>query len=269
VYFTIQPGAAYVAPKGAWVVYPNYTNLDPGTRVSFWNYDPEERGWHIYGQGTVTPDGRQVVPDKNTRLYAFTGAMFGGNALPPDEAPAPGDDDDGDPVSLGTGLFVLSKTDLVLPDVMPLTVTRTYRPNDTVSRAFGRGTNWNFGIYLSSADPYQESTILPMAEGHHVRVAWHGLVRRRVPLGLDADPVLQPVVRWNGNGWDLEPAMVRPTCSWTTPLRGHPRPNGNSITIERQNATRRGRSCVSARPTDAGSRSHDASNRIHRRPTTG
>ena len=29
VYFTVQPGGAYVGPKGAWIVYPNYTNLPP------------------------------------------------------------------------------------------------------------------------------------------------------------------------------------------------------------------------------------------------
>ena len=80
VYFTIQPGGAYVDPAGAWVVYPNYTHLDPGTRVDFWNYDPEDLGWHTYGKGTVTADGSQVVPDPGTRIWAFTGAMFNGSA---------------------------------------------------------------------------------------------------------------------------------------------------------------------------------------------
>ena len=28
--------------------------------MNFWNYDAEGRGWYIYGQGTVTPDGKQI-----------------------------------------------------------------------------------------------------------------------------------------------------------------------------------------------------------------
>ena len=33
------------------------------TSYEFWQYDPEGQGWHVYGQGTVTPDAKQVVPD--------------------------------------------------------------------------------------------------------------------------------------------------------------------------------------------------------------
>jgi YD repeat-containing protein len=35
-----------------------------------------------------------------------------------------------------------------LPDVIPLALTRTYRPNDYISRAFGIGTNHNYDIFL-------------------------------------------------------------------------------------------------------------------------
>jgi hypothetical protein len=90
VYFTIQPGGAYVQP-GAWLVYPNYFNEAPGTRVDFWQYDPEERGWHVYGRGTVTQGGRQVVPDLGVRIYEFTGAMISGFGNPPLRWPKPGD----------------------------------------------------------------------------------------------------------------------------------------------------------------------------------
>ena len=33
IYFTIQPGGAYVQPSGAWLVYPNYQHKAPGTGV--------------------------------------------------------------------------------------------------------------------------------------------------------------------------------------------------------------------------------------------
>lgn len=76
IYFTVQPGGAYVEPQGARVIYPNYMDLAPGTRVDFWNYDPARKGWHVYGQGTVTADGKQVVPDPGVRVYELSGAMI-------------------------------------------------------------------------------------------------------------------------------------------------------------------------------------------------
>jgi len=55
---------------------------------------------------------------------------------------------DGDPVNLGTGLFVNRKTDLVLPDTIPISLTRTYRQNDSASRAFGFGATHPYEMYL-------------------------------------------------------------------------------------------------------------------------
>jgi hypothetical protein len=76
MYFTIQPGGAsihtYGPSKGAWLVYPNISTFPVGTRVQFFNYDPDGRGWHPYGMGVVTPT--HVVPEPKTRFYAFTGA---------------------------------------------------------------------------------------------------------------------------------------------------------------------------------------------------
>ncbi len=78
VYFTLQPGAGYVRNlerAGARVIYPNRRNAAPGARFDFWHYDPGGKGWHVYGQGTVSPDGTQIVPDEGVTLYEFTGAM--------------------------------------------------------------------------------------------------------------------------------------------------------------------------------------------------
>jgi hypothetical protein len=46
----------------------------------------------------------------------------------------------GDPVDVSSGLFILDQTDLSLPDVIPLTLKRTYRPADPATRPFGVGT---------------------------------------------------------------------------------------------------------------------------------
>ena len=66
VYFTIQPGGAYVhvgyGPnrRGAYVVYPNRYRAAPGSPANFWHYDPKVRGWDLYGWGEVAANGKQV-----------------------------------------------------------------------------------------------------------------------------------------------------------------------------------------------------------------
>src|SRR4029453_6828599 len=93
VYFTIQPGGAYVYPKGAgaWLVYPNYHHAPAGVQAQFFQYDPGVLGWYVYGVGTVTDDAQQVRPGPATRLYTFTGAMISGGGSPPSDQPPPGD----------------------------------------------------------------------------------------------------------------------------------------------------------------------------------
>ena len=147
VYFTIQPGGSQIIPPRAQLIYPNFIGSKPGTRIDFWNYDPTGKGWYVYGKGTVTPNGKQIVPDPGVVLYEFSGAMVGS----PDLAPLLGAIDDlfgGDPVNLGTGLIVVEKTDLVLSDILPVSLTRTYRQNDTISQPFGIGATHPYEIFL-------------------------------------------------------------------------------------------------------------------------
>jgi hypothetical protein len=174
VFASIQPGGARVIPPRARLIYPNYNNERPGKRINFWNYDPEEKGWYIYGQGTVTADGRQIVPDAGVVIYEFNGIMIGDAGNPPDKGREAGDDDeDGDPVDLSTGLFVLEKTDLVLPDIIPIALTRTYRPGDAASRPFGIGSSHPYELFLWSNNNYQEADLILPDGGriHYVRVS--------------------------------------------------------------------------------------------------
>jgi len=139
-FFTIQPGGAQVIPPRAYVIYPNFTNDPPGSRINFWNYDPTEKGWYIYGQGTVSSNGKQVIPDPGVVLYEFSGLMDStSEPHPADKYPKPGNDPGwlcrwfgiclggpngpgqpivsgptADPVDPGTGLFVYGQTDLFL-----------------------------------------------------------------------------------------------------------------------------------------------------------
>jgi RHS repeat-associated protein len=153
-YFTIQPGGAYISvsgngPRGARLFYPNTEHKGPGVPYAFWNYNADHNGWFVYGQGRVNQQGTQVVPDPGVLLYEFSGAMVGGGDPGTTQQGTPGDHSSGgEPVQLSSGLFVYNKTDLVLPDVIPISLTRTYRPNDSWSRPFGIGTTHPYEMFI-------------------------------------------------------------------------------------------------------------------------
>ncbi|MFG2217397.1 polymorphic toxin-type HINT domain-containing protein [Streptomyces sp. NPDC048685] len=160
VYFTVQPGGTTVFPKGAQIVYPNYTHEAPGARVDFMDYDPKDKGWHVYGHGQVSPDGRQVVPDANTRVWAFHGAMFNISDLVPWDLTGLKDVIDwlsGDPVDLATGRLTDSRTDLGVSDPLgSAEVNRTYWQGDTQPRAFGIGRDLSYNAFLHSEKQYEQ-----------------------------------------------------------------------------------------------------------------
>jgi RHS repeat-associated protein len=159
VYFTLQPGGAFLdgdATKPIRVIYPNYQGLPAGARASFWNYDPN-LGWQIYGEGTVSSNGKQVVPDANVgfrQIISFgMGISNAESEAKTNGPPLNGCVQGGDPVDCATGLFLHSETDLFVNDVIPISVTRTYRQNDPVSRAFGIGTNLSYNMFLYTGTP--------------------------------------------------------------------------------------------------------------------
>ena len=156
IYFTIQPGAGYVKVndptdtyKGATLVYPNTYQFKPGTVFNFWNYDADQKGWYVYGQGKVSADGRSVVPNTGVEIHEFTGAMVGAPSVAkpqgPTADPAPSG---GEPVDLSSGLFIYKKTDLVVPDVIPIVLQRTYTANDSAVRMFGKSTMQDYDMFL-------------------------------------------------------------------------------------------------------------------------
>ncbi|MEX2147141.1 MAG: kelch repeat-containing protein [Candidatus Rokuibacteriota bacterium] len=178
-YFTVQPGGAIletnpaVAASGARIVYPNTAGHPPGVEADFWSYEPQGGvRWYRYGVGRVNDRGTEFEPGEGMRVHKFT--MFA--LISPNLtravaawwanlwAAAFG----GDPVDLSTGLFVLNKTDLAIADVLPLALTRTYRPGDTVSRAFGLGANHNYGLFLYSENGFITISLV-LAGGERVR----------------------------------------------------------------------------------------------------
>src|SRR5271170_1484324 len=170
MYFTIQPGGAYLVStdgkyKGARVFYPNTGHLPPGTRYAFWNYDTDgkEPGWRIYGQGRVDKTGQEIVPDSGVEIHAFQGAMASPYSFGPFPAPAPdgGTCPTGSPVECSTGVLLQTHTDFFLPGPIPIQFTRTYRSLDgpidlmdefspTSTREFGWGHTDNYDIFLTN-----------------------------------------------------------------------------------------------------------------------
>ncbi len=207
VYFTIQPGASQIIPPRAQLIYPNFLGSRPGTRIDFWNYDASEKGWYVYGRGTVTPDAKQIVPDPGVVLYEFSGAMVGSPSMAPDWWPFSCNPCAGDPIDLATGLFVLEKTDLVLPDIIPIGLTRTYRPNDSVSRPFGIGATHPYEIFLvGDRSPYTYAElILPDGERVHYDRISPGTDFTNAVYETSTTPgsFYKSKIQWNGSGWNL------------------------------------------------------------------
>jgi RHS repeat-associated protein len=158
-YFTLQPGGAYVdgdPSKAIQIIYPNYQGLPAGTTVDFWNYDPTENGWSVYGHGRVSADRKQVVPDPSVGFRQIMAFAFA--EATPKQLPNPGPklgqcSTGGDPVDCATGIFEEGFTDLAERDVMPISVNRVYRTNDNLSHAFGVGGNlfYNMWLYFAPA----------------------------------------------------------------------------------------------------------------------
>ncbi|MFP8883822.1 RHS repeat-associated core domain-containing protein [Streptomyces mangrovi] len=249
VYFTVQPGGTYVFPKGAQIVYPNYTKEPPGTRVEFLDYDPEDKGWYVYGHGTVSADGRQVVPDTKTRVWAFHGAMFNISDWAPFDSSWFADAFDwlsGDPVVLASGTLTDSRTDLAVADPLgPAEVTRTYWQGDTRKRAFGTGRDLSYNAFLHSKEYYQEVDLyLPGGKAVHYE---------RTSDGTSfTDAVFEPTnappgsgfhgttIAWNNDGgWDL---TFRDGSVWVfpqyAPLKEIRDRHGNTTKLTRRSGTK-------------------------------
>ena len=119
----------------------------------------------------------------------------------------------GDPIDLGTGLFVLSKTDLVEPDFLPLNLTRTYRPNDPVSRPFGIGATFPYAMFLRSTQQYQQADLVLSDGGrvHYVRTS-PGTQFNDAVFTATSTPTIfyNSTIAWNGSS--RKPTAARPAA---------------------------------------------------------
>jgi RHS repeat-associated protein len=280
IYFTVQPGGAYLkvlnpgnGPSGARLIYPNGFNFKPGMPFSFWNYDADARGWFIYGEGKVSADARNIIPDPGVVLYEFTGAMVGSPngakkaACLGDSCPA-----GSDPVSLATGQFIYNKIDLALSDTLPISFTRTYISDDSLSRAFGIGATHAYDMFMvGDTFPYTyQELILP--DGGRIRFdrisagssfdsavyihsssdsAFYGAV-----LSWNLDPSLPgawKLVLKNGTIYSFPDAMnsTNPFCQAVIQIMDR---YGNKIKLDRTPKTNSPSSCVLTKVTSPNGR---------------
>jgi RHS repeat-associated protein len=275
VYFTVQPGGSYVFPDGARIIYPNYLHQPPGARAEFWNYDPEDKGWYVYGHGTVSADGTQIVPDPGVKVYEFSGAMINDGNTPPPNGPKCSfwatlfsGCRDGDPVDPQSGLFTSQTTDLYLPGPMPISLTRVYRQNDPNARSFGLATNFTYGIFLHSENQYQEADLV-MPDGakvHYVRTSpGTGFADAVFESASTPGPFYKSTIAWTNQprGWNLtlKDGTVY-VFGENAPLQAIRDRYGNQITLTRTNGQSGNITQISATGGRWIKLTYDTSNRI-------
>jgi YD repeat-containing protein len=111
-------------------------------------------------------------------------------------------------VDLHTGRFILRQTDLFVPDIMPLSLTRTYIVWDHHSRAFGVGGNHPYDICPTGTRFPYTYTNLNLED-------WYQVYMPRASKGTGyADAVFRhsqtssefygAMISWNGNGWTMK-----------------------------------------------------------------
>jgi hypothetical protein len=141
--FTIQPGGA-VPSQPLPLTFPNVGGALPGGTADLYFFDLAIGTWAVWGTGTVSPDGTQIVSDPGVGLprfaWHFPFCPMPANCPPP--APPP-KKTGGEPVDLFTGRFLATKTDLVLPGRRPVAVQR---PTAATPRG-GRGPSGRAGSW--------------------------------------------------------------------------------------------------------------------------
>lgn len=188
-----QP-ANTVANQPVAIFYPNSINTRPGTNMVLMTLDPRRGQMVMYGTGTVSNDGMQVIPDFDP---AHPGRRFGlvhfdwhGQMPPPNPTnPSPEGScgpQQGKPVDLSSGVEVLTETDIIVNGTRGgISLVRTYRTLAANAGPFGIGTSHNFDFRLNTNTPQSSAIInLIMPDGNQfpfVRQTNGSLINTTVP----------------------------------------------------------------------------------------
>ncbi|MBF8290987.1 MAG: hypothetical protein HW391_1955, partial [Chloroflexi bacterium] len=238
--------------EGVRIILPNVDGLPAGTQVGLQSYEPA-KGWFVYGQGVVSVDGTQIIPDAGVEFHRVT--CFFPLGLPANFAFAavkPGGTRAGEPVDLATGIFTMEKVDLVLPDVIPIVIKREYRQNDAIRRGgeFGPGQSHFYQMMLVGDYTTFTFADLVLANGSqiHYRRTSPGtdqvgaVMEHTGTVGAPVTPTgfYASVLRWNAArpGWDITvtDGTIYQFAAYGhlgTPLTGIRDRVGNQLTVSR------------------------------------
>lgn len=162
------------------VTYPNDLGLEPGTQTQFWYYDAPPGGgegvWRQGGTGTVSADGKVIRTDPGSGIPRFCGVCGiscflsnqGGGPPPPPPPCCPPKQTSNNRVDYVTGQELPRATDLAIPGLVPLELSRTYHPRDPYAGIAGTSLSLGFNWALS-----YDATLF-QANGEQVRVILAG-----------------------------------------------------------------------------------------------
>jgi RHS repeat-associated protein len=143
------------------VSFPNRTNSAPGSNMPLTSLNPTLGMMVLYGTGTVSADGSQVVPNLDPKnpghLYGISHFDWHfplpdtpNNNNPCPDCNVPGT---GDPIDPGSGLAVITNTDIAFGGARgQIAITRTFRGMSVNPGPFGIGTNFNYGYMLDTTN---------------------------------------------------------------------------------------------------------------------
>jgi YD repeat-containing protein len=110
-------------------------------------------------------------------------------------------------IDLHTGRFILRQTDLFVPDVMPLSLTRTYITWDYHSRAFGMAANHPYDICPTGTRfpyTYSDLNLEDGQQAHFPRISkGTGYADNVERHSETSSEFYGAMMAWNGNGWTL------------------------------------------------------------------
>lgn len=189
--FTSQPGSLCSAqlvgnvyscdPNGMKipVTYPNLSGAKPGASIPLYAFDHDSLLWYQYGAGTVSADGKTIVPNAGVGLrdfsWHFASIPSGNGGNPGDPSSCPSNRGD-DPVDYSTGIKIETMTDISIGGARGgLELTRTYTSHQAIFYTgngfadsnvfrFGVGTRDNYDIRLIGSFAANGSGYLALPE---------------------------------------------------------------------------------------------------------
>ena len=112
----------------------------------------------------------QIIPDPGVEFFVVRCALpMGAVGAIPANSPVVDGPEVTDPVDPASGLFLYRKTDLVIPDVIPIVITRKYRQLDSTVRPFGLGMSHDYQMFLAGDQATYTYAELVLGDGGRIR----------------------------------------------------------------------------------------------------